>query len=405
MSELTIPAAYRAKYAAQPSVAAKRAEAHRLALRTKAIADAAIAEGRDATPEEWAEINANTAQVEALAAHIKGALHDEYLLDTLKGAGSLGGPEPVRGDVPHRVGFGHRKAAQTVAHRSAEHGGRGLKSLLAVGSSASLPLDVLNGTIVETGRPASSLFDVLPAIKAEDGVFSFLQQGSRENRAATVARGAQKPVSTATLKRVTDELTVVAHIMEDLYSYDLDDIPALTAFVSDEMGWGLEQAVAAQVIGGDGTKPNLRGILQTSGVRTQAMVANATITVRKALGQLEASGYEANAVLMHPSDWEGIETATLTSGAFMLSQGTTGAPLDAVERRLWGVRVALVPQVPVGKAIVLGKDAAMLFHDGRVKLDFDTSSGFKTNTLAARCEGRFGFAVSRPDAIVLATLA
>lgn len=388
--------------------------------RRKAAVDAAMeilnrvkAAGRDLTPLERRQLDSFEAEVKECDKLIEAAKADEELFAAFKSPTPFDEydptdpdtPSPANHDAPHRLSFGNTKAAEGVVKLARRFGNMGVKSLLTAGTSATMPADLFPGDIAEIGKPATSLFDIIPAKKIEDGdAFAYLRQASRTNNAAPVARGATKPKSTATVERITGNLSVVAHIMEDIHVYDLEDSAALGDFVRTEMGWGLQEAVAGQIVNGDGTAPNLRGIANVSGIHTQEMVTNATVTVRRALGRLDAVGYTAAGVLMNPSDWEAIETAQLTDGSFLLGQGANGAPLDTVERRLWGARVALAAQVPVGKAIVVGNGAATILHDGKVKLDWDASTGFDTNTMRARCEGRFGLAVMRPDAIVWASL-
>lgn len=401
-----------AGWAEKPTVQLKLKAAKAHMESAQKIADDARAAGREPTPDEWDKINGAVKAADDVKAWLTRAAEDAALLaameatgprpDDLRAAGAA--PAGQKFDQPHRLSFAHTQAAVAVVNLAAKAGGRGVKSLLTVGSSASLPADVLAGTIVPEGRPAFSVFELIPAVKVDGGQFSFLRQTARDLRAAPVAKGATKPTSTAAITRVTGELSIVAHVLEGIHTYDLADAPALATFVRDEMGYGLGIAVANQVFSGDGAAPNLRGILNTSGVRTQAFAVNPAVTVRRSLTQLEVAGYAPAGVFMHPTDWDTLETTQLTDGAFLLGQGTNGAPLDAVERRLWGVRVALTTAVPVGTAVTMGQDAAAIYHDGSVKLDWDTSTGFKRNTVDARMEGRYALAVARPDAIVVSTL-
>lgn len=358
------------------------------------------------------EIETLNSDIEAAQDHIKKAGPTDEMFRKLNDAGPVEGTKSPW-ETPDtkafaetkggRVSFAGQKAAAAITSKAAPRGG-GVKALLDSGSTSTVPLDQGNA-VIATGRPAASIFDVIDAVKVDTPSVSYLVQSARNLAAAPVAAGGTKPKSTMSVKRVTEELTVVAHIVEGLSKYDLSDNQALGTFVQDEMAYGLSEAVAGQIISGDGVGPNFTGITETSGVRTQAATASPVITVRTALSQLEASGYEPAAILLNPSDWLSIETTQTTDGGFLLGSGATGAPLDAVERRLWGVRVALSSRVTAGTAIVLGKGSVTLFHDGQLFMEWDASSGFDTNELRARFEGRFQIGVQRPDAVVIATLA
>lgn len=350
--------------------------------------------GGDFTDEERTELEALEAEVKECNRMLAKSANADAMLDRLKS----GKPDGTR-----RLTFRGKAAADAIADTADTAGGMGVKSLLAAASSATAPVEVLDGPIMQ-GRPANGIFDIIPAVEVKDGpLYSYLRQTARALNAAPVAKGAEKPVSTATVERVDGQLEVIAHIVEGLHVYDLSDRPALEKFIADELVWGLGEALAAQVIAGDGVSPNLQGIMNTSGVQTEAFNTNAAITVRRALGKLEMLGYEPGGVLMNAQDWLDVETAQLSNGGYVLGSGPTGAPVDAIERRLWGTRVALA-NIPAGQAVVLGKDSAAIFHDSHIRVDWNTQRGFKTNEVDVRVEGRFGFGVLRPDAIVVAQL-
>ena len=47
----------------------------------------------------------------------------------------------------------------------------------------------------------------------------------------------------------------------------------------------------------------------TSGIQTQAYATGVLTTLRKGLTKLETAGYTASAIVLHPTDWEGVELA------------------------------------------------------------------------------------------------
>lgn len=281
--------------------------------------------------------------------------------------------------------------------------GGGVKALLEAGSAARVPTD--EGEIVADGRPAGSIFQLVEAKKLDEGsAFSYLRQSARTNNAAPVAKGGPKPVSSYRVERVESKLEVVAHIVEGLDKYDLADNDALGTFVKDEMMYGLQEAVADQLVNGTGVSPSLAGILNTPGTRSQAPAVSPLVTIRRALGQLEDAGYVPSAILLNSADWQDVETLQTTGGAFVLGNATSGAPLDAVERRAWGTRVGLSSAIVPGTAIVLSEGAVRIRHDGSVTLEFDPYTRFGSNEINARAEGRFQSEIRRPDGIVIAEL-
>ena len=64
---------------------------------------------------------------------------------------------------------------------------------------------------------------------------------------------------------------------------------------------------------------------------------SAIVSVRRALGELDAHGTAPLCIVMNSADWKAIELGRLTTGQFMLGAATSCAPLDAVKRQLFGV--------------------------------------------------------------------
>ena len=125
----------------------------------------------------------------------------------------------------------------------------------------------------------------------------------RTNNAAVVAEGAVKPTSVYSVVRVEDKLVVVAHLSEGIPRYWLLDNTALETFVDNELQYGLQTAVEAKV---------LADVNGTSGIQTQAYATSVLTTLRKGLTKLETAGYTASAIVLHPTDWEGVELALST---------------------------------------------------------------------------------------------
>jgi signal peptide peptidase SppA len=66
----------------------------------------------------------------------------------------------------------------------------------------------------------------------------------------------------------------IAHWLK-LQKQSLEDVPALRAVIENRLRYGVQRRLEAQVLNGNGTAPNLRGILQTSGIGAVAFDAAA----------------------------------------------------------------------------------------------------------------------------------
>lgn len=385
------------------------------------ITRAALAEQRNLTPAEGAEVDRALALLKELdadpefRAQMLSVKADEALFAQLSAAGPVEGTKAPWERRPNpglvvAAADGEKRFLRIDAKAAAvaPSGARGVKALLAEGSSASPK--VLDGGIVAQGRPAASLLDVLPVIVSEaqgDGgspVYSYLRQVLRTENAAPVAKGALKPTSAYGLTRIDSRLKVVAHVSEALDVYDLRDNAGLERFLQFEMAAGVASAITGQVLAGDGVGENIEGLANVSGIITQAFAVDALTTIRKAMTSLELMGAAAAAVVMHPSTWEGLELTREdgATGGFLLDS----APVDVAARRLWSTPVVAESRVPVGQAWVIGEGAVALRTDvSAVEFSWGlVGDDFAKNQVRARAEIRADLEVIRPGAVVHAAL-
>lgn len=387
-------------------------------LRAKiARADELKSLNRDFTDSELQEITRLPAEVKDLQERIKRNDDTAAVMDRL-GLGS-NGPDPDDPDADFE-GFrptgtkGYAAALARPGKLSDQLAARMIKASTAAGAKALLPagevaspVPLQSDTPVEQGRVASSLLDVLPVLQNPTARFRYLRQVTRTVAAAPVAAGALKPSSVIGVEPVDSDLMVVAHLSEPIDKYLLNDAPALSNFIAVELLYGLTRALEHQVLFGDGTAPNLDGLFTTTGVQSQAFIADTggptgswLRTARAAITKLEAEGHAPAAFMVSAGDWERAETARVSTGALDLGN----APVDSAARRLWGVPAVVCQTASDGTAALLGEGAAALNTDtAGIEIRWSESMGddFGRNRLRARCEGRFQMSVYRPRGVVV----
>ncbi|WAC58233.1 HK97 family phage prohead protease [Gordonia sp. SL306] len=319
--------------------------------------------------------------------------HKETHVDTLTKDKFLtfgAGRKAMASAIATKMTGGHRAPGDETAT------GIGTKALTSSGQIVS---DVpIRPDVIPVGRPATSILDVLPTVTRTTPTWRYLRQNSRTSAAAPVAPGALKPESVYGVETIDGEATVIAHLSEPVDKFVLQDAPGLQRFLADEMVYGLDRAVQAQVLTGDGLGANLTGILSTSGVSVQAFATNVLTSVRKAITQAESLGYEPSVLVISPADWEALELLATTDAALSYR----GVPLDQGERKIWGLRAVLATGLPAKTAIVLDPAAVSIDIVGpAVQVEWSTESGelFARNQVQVRVEGRFGISVYQPTAV------
>jgi HK97 family phage major capsid protein len=310
---------------------------------------------------------------------------------------------------PRRDGKSGRFSSKTAASELATKISSGGAKALAPSGAEVAPAGLTELPPLSLTKPSRSLLAAIPSqIVEQPPTFSFLRQVTRTNLAAPVASGGEKPVSAYGLERVEDRLRVIAHLSEKIDRFWLEDHEQLRTFVQDELTYGLDLAVEQQVLNGSGVGENNRGMLQTSGILTQAWSTDGLVTLRKAQTQLQIVGAETVIAVLNPVDFETLSLLRSTTNEFIATdansyndtQGSTSPPYGPLALSSWGMPVVLTTAIAAGQGVVFDPSAVVLYTDGNVRVEWDSSVGFSTNELTARCEGRFGVAVTRPDRIV-----
>ncbi len=370
-------------------------------------------EGRELDDEEQAALKAAAGAIDKLdakAAQIKASADIMARFSTMVpsakasvlggGTGGHGGGG-AHGQIPEgaRLNFRAKAASATLVTKMADPSGS--KALASSGDILTgTPLD---STVYEQGKVSTSALAILP-VKDRAPTYTYLRQTKRDNRAAPVALGDLKPTSEYGLTSIDGKLEVIAHVAEPVHEYWLEDMQNLGTFVENEMMYGLDRAVEAQVLGGDGVGPNLTGLLNTSGVQLQAFSVDATTTVRKGLTALEMVGYEGGGIILNPLDWEAIELSRRQDGTPDLG---SSLPVARAAQLLWGLRIAVSTAVPVKTGLLFDLGALAVTTDGNVRMQWSNSvaDDFGRNQIRARNEGRFGLDVYQPQGIVKMALA
>lgn len=373
-------------------------------------------EGRELDDEEQAALKAAAAAIDKLdakAVQIKASAAVLSRFSTMvpsskdapgtngKGMfdGTGGGAAP--GEIPEGSRLNFRAKAATVGLVTKMADPTGQKALASSGDELTgAPID---STIYEQGKVSTSALGILP-VKTRPSTYTYLRQTKRDNKAAPVALGQLKPTSEYGVTNIDGKLEVIAHLAEPTPEYWLEDVQSLSSFVQTELMYGLERAVEAQVLGGDGIGPNLTGLLNQSGVQVQAFSADATTTVRKGLTALEMIGYEGGGIILNPLDWEAIELSRRQDGTPDLG---SSLPVARAAQLLWGLRIAVSTAVPEKTGLLFDLGALAVTTDGAMRMQWSNSvaDDFARNQVRARNEGRFGLDIYQPQGIVKLDLA
>jgi HK97 family phage major capsid protein len=245
------------------------------------------------------------------------------------------------------------------------------------------------------------LFTVIPT--ASNAVTYFTESSVTES-IAPVAEGAEKPNFTLAGAQVTEEVEVIAG-MGALTRQAIEDVPWLSGYVDSRMRRYLKREEENQLLNGNGTSPNLNGILsRTTSTQSQGTDVVADAIFKAADKCFEDGGYDADAVVIKPSDWQPIALLKDANERYI-----GGGPFAAaVGPTIWGMNVVKSREIAAGTVLVGAfRDAAFIARNGGLVLRTSDSHSdyFKKNKVAVLLEERLALGVEAPLAFCELTLA
>lgn len=253
--------------------------------------------------------------------------------------------------------------------------------------------------------PEFGLIDVLPTFPTESNNVEIVTSTVTNNAAmvaeATASTGTTgtKPESAITYTGVMAPPQVVSHWLP-VTRQVLADAPTLEGSINTELLWGLRAKLEDQAVNGDGTAPNLRGILNWSGVLTQSAAGLQAVEalVKAVVAVRSTSRRMPTIIAVNTTSWGALmlarqNTATGTLGGYQLGDPDGGAP------SLWGIPIVPSDALPAGTALVGAAATAALYEReaGAIKIG-TIGQQFVRNMVTVLAEARVALGVSRPQA-------
>lgn len=256
------------------------------------------------------------------------------------------------------------------------------------------------GIVDPTPDRALRLADLVDRQSTDLQSVPYLIESPNTGAAAEVAHGAQKPEATFTFDEDSAPVRTIAHWVP-ITRQAAEDNATLVGYINGRLSYGLELRLDAQILNGNGTAPNIRGILNTSGIGayTPGAAEARIITIRKAITVAQISEYMPDTAVLHPTDWQNIELDTDDNGMFRVSVN----PQNAMTPRLWGLNVVVTTAIAVGTYLVGAfRLGATLWERHGIRLLMSDSHGtnFTANILVLLAEMRAALTVWRPAAFV-----
>lgn len=185
----------------------------------------------------------------------------------------------------------------------------------------------------------------------------------------------------------------------------LEDASQLSSHINGRLVYGLKLVEEKQLLNGDGTGGNLKGILtQATSFADKTGLAKYTILDQLRLAMLQAvlSEYPATGHVLNPIDWTKIELTKDDNGRHII-----GNPQGTINPTLWGLPVVTTQSMGIGKFLTGAFDLGAQIFDRQqsaVEVGFE-GEDFTRMLLTIRATERLALAVYRPEAFIYGDLA
>lgn len=280
--------------------------------------------------------------------------------------------------------------------KAAQFDTMGRKALMTTAAGFAPESLRLPGYVDMVTRPIQ-LLDILPTFPVGQPNVPWMEETTRTHAAAEVAEGGTYGESTFVF---TQRSSPVQKIGDSLPVTDeqLEDVTLIEGYINARLAFGVRQRLDQQVMSGNGTAPNLRGILNTSGIQTRAKGADPAMdALFKAMTGIRVTGRAIPTHhLIHPTDWQNIRLTRTADGIYIF-----GSPMEAGPERLWGLSVVQNEVLTVGTALLGAFDPAFIALYERRGIDIQVgyvNDQFVKGGRTVRADMRAALVVSRAAA-------
>lgn len=256
--------------------------------------------------------------------------------------------------------------------------------------------------IVPSAQEERTVADLLLQGTTDNNTLSIVTETTFTNAGTTVAEAGAKPESTLDFTRTTlpvEKIATWLPVTDEL----LEDVAGIRSYVENRLIFMVKRVEETQLLTGNGTPPNLRGLNNATGVQTQAKGADPTPdAVYKAMTLIRNTGFaEPTFAVFHPNDWQDIKLLRTADGIYIW--GSPSAPEGP--DRIWGLEVRVTTAQTENTGLVGTRQYAQIFRRKGITVTASTehASYFTSNLVAILAEERLTLAIYRGAAFAKVT--
>ena len=250
---------------------------------------------------------------------------------------------------------------------------------------------------------------LIPNGSTDSQIVRFPKESGYSDNASTKAEGAALGQSDFDLTATSIQMEKIGTTMR-LTEEMLDDTPQITSYLSARVPSKVLAIEDNQILNGNGSSPNLDGLFTDGGAFTTTSSgafyqsvesANEFDVLVAALNQLAALNYQADSILLHPTDFHKIVLLKSTANEYLKGQVMSG-----LQPAVLGVPISINTAVTAGKFLVgqLSVATQLWIRDGLgIEFSRENSDNFEKGFVTVRAVERVGVSNYLPSGIVQGT--
>ena len=270
-------------------------------------------------------------------------------------------------------------------------------------TTAGWPPEVIrSGRVVPDAQRPVQVLDLFPMLSTAQSAYKYMEETTFTNAAAERSEAGDAAESTLALTEKDESIRSIATWIP-VTEEQLDDVPGVQSYLNMRLPFMLRQRLDQQVLSGNGTAPNISGLLDRTGLGVIAKGSNTALdALRKAITNVRVTGRaNPNAFVLHPNDWQEIQLAKTSDGIYLY-----GSPADMAVGRVWGLPVAEADSLTENTALCgdfTGYSALIARQGVTIDITDSHASYFIAMKYAVRARLRAGLAIFRPAAFCKVT--
>ena len=281
--------------------------------------------------------------------------------------------------------------------------GVGLKTLMD--TTSWVPETLRTGRVVDKAARPIQVIDLIPAGQTGQSAVVYMEETTLTQNAAEMSEAGTYPEDAYALTERSETVRKIGTFLP-VTDEQLEDVPQARGYINLRLPMGLRRRLDSQLVNGNGSAPNLTGILNKSGIQTHVRTSQAgdkpVDALYRAMRKIRVTGRALpNGIIINPEDFENIRLMKTNDGAYVW-----GHPSEAGPERIWGLPIAQADLLAAGTAIV----ADFMFSELAerrgivVKITDSHSTYFIEGKQAIRADMRVAFPIYRAAAFCSVTL-